>query len=322
MVYIIFGSQSYSIQFRYKKIAKDFLGEIDDINYVKIDYNELSFDEIIEEVISFPLGYDKRVVVVNNATFLLKETKALKEDKSYQTFVSYIKNIDDSVVLILALTESNIDTKSEIYNLVNVKGNILALNDVSDAEWVNYVEAYIKKNNGSIDRNALFELAKRTSGNVALLRNTVDTLLLYNPHISMKEINLMVEKPLEENVFLIYNNLISNHSDMALKTYRDLIAQNVEPVTIISTLAKQFRLLYEIKYLVKQRKNNSEIAKILGIKESRAGVISRQIFSLEEYRLREILDNLYILDLEIKSGTISDRYYALEMFIITFNKDK
>ena len=138
----------------------------------------------------------------------------------------------------------------------------------------------------------------------------------------MKEINLMVEKPLEENVFLIYNNLISNHSDMALKTYRDLIAQNVEPVTIISTLAKQFRLLYEIKYLVKQRKNNSEIAKILGIKESRAGVISRQIFSLEEYRLREILDNLYILDLEIKSGTISDRYYALEMFIITFNKDK
>lgn len=321
MLYIIYGTQSYSIQYRYKKIAKDILGDIDDLNYSKLDFNDVSFQDIINEADSVPLGYDQKVVVVNNASFLLKETKSLKEDKEYQLFISYIKTIDESITLILAILNKDIDSKSEVYNIINVKGKILGLNESSEQEWIAYVEAYIKKNGGNIEKPAIYELAKRTSGDVALLRNTADKLMLYTPNITLKDVNLMVNKPLEENVFQIYNNLISNHTDMALKIYRDLVEQNVEPISLISTLAKQFRLLYQIKYLVKERKNNKDIASILNIKEGRVYVISKQVYNVDESKLRATLDELYNLDLQIKSGVV-DRFYALEMFIIKYNKDR
>ena len=321
MVYIIFGSQSYSIQYQYKKIAKEVLKEVDELNYVKLDSSETSFLEIIDEATSIPLGYDYKVVVVTNCNFLVKESKTLKEDKEYKEFISYIKNNDENTILILTVNENAIDTRGEIYNIVNVKGKILGLNEVSEQDWITYVESYIKKNNGTIDRQALYELAKRTGGDVALLRNTVDKLLLYNPTITLKEVNLFVVKPLEDNVFAIYNNLISNHSDIAVKIYRDLVAANVEPISIIGILANQFRLLHQVMFLVRERKTNKDIATILNIKETRASIIAKQVYNISDNKIKETLEGLYQLDLQIKSGLV-DRIYALELFLIRFNEER
>ena len=320
MLYIIYGDQSYTIQRHIKRIAKEALGEIDSLNFVKLDAKEVSFQEIIDEATLSPLGYNHKVVSVSNCDFLVKESKTLKADKEYQEFISYIKNIDDETTLILSIYESSIDKKGEIYNIINVKGKVLELAPINDDQWRDYIEAYTKKNNIIIDVDALNELAKRTAGDVALFRNTIDKLTLYTDHITYNDINLMVQKPLEENVFLIYNNLISKKTDYALKIYRDLVEQNVEPVRIISTLGNQFRLLHQVKYLVKQRKSNKDIATILNIKETRAAVISRQVYAIEESKIRNSIDELYNLDYQIKSGLV-DRYLALELFLIKFNKE-
>ena len=222
--------------------------------------------------------------------------------------------------LILVVYEAEIDKKNSVVAIANEKGRVLQVGQVSEDQWLEYVYTLIQKSGGQIDKDAANELAKRTAGDVALLRNEVNKLILYTPHITYADINLMVEKPLEENVFLIYNNLISHKEDFAIKTYRDLIAQNVEPVRIISTLANQFRLLYEVKYLVSQKMNAKEIADTLKINEKRAMVISRQVFNIDEKKIRKTIDELYNLDFQIKSGQV-DRYYALELFLIKFNQD-
>ena len=320
MLYLIYGNQPFTIQHRFKTIAKDVLGTVDEMNYVKLDANEVSFQAIIDEATLTPLGYDQKVVVVENCSFVIKETKTLKEDKEYKEFLNYLNHVDEMTTLILTVYESDIDKKSNVVSIVNEKGKVLELGQVSEDQWLEYVYSLIKKNGGEIDRDAANELAKRTAGDVALLRNTVNKLILYTPHITYADINLMVEKPLEENAFLIYNNLISKKEDFAVKIYRDLIAQNVEPVRIISTLANQFRLLHEVKYLVSERNSNKEIADILKIKETRAAVISRQVYSVDEKKIRKTLDELYNLDFQIKSGQV-DRYYALELFLIKFNQD-
>lgn len=66
--------------------------------------------------------------------------------------------------------------------------------------------------------------------------------------------------------------------------------------------------------------NNKDIADTLKIKETRAAVIARQVYSIDEKKIRRTLDELFNLDYQIKSGQV-DRYYALEMFLIKFNQD-
>lgn len=320
MLYLIYGNQPFTIQHRFKSIAKEVLGTPDEMNYVKLDATEVSLQAIIDEATLTPLGYDSKVVVVENCNFLVKETKTLKESKEYKEFLSYLKNIDEMTTLILTVYESDIDKKGSVINIVNEVGKVLCLGQVSEDQWLDYVYSLIKKSGAEIDKDAASELARRTGGDVALLRNTVNKLILYTPHITYADINLMVVKPLEENVFLIYNNLISKKEDFAIKVYRDLVEQNIEPVRIISTLANQFRLLHEVKYLVSQKMNNKDIADTLKIKETRAAVIARQVYSIDEKKIRRTLDELFNLDYQIKSGQV-DRYYALEMFLIKFNQD-
>ena len=320
MLYLIYGNQPYTIQHRFKGIAKDVLVTPDEMNYIKLDASEVDFQTIIDEATLVPLGYDQKVVVVEHCDFLMKESKSLKDSKEYKEFLSFLSSLDETITLILTVYESDIDKKSSVVSIAEEKGRVLYLGPVSEDQWLEYVYSLIKKSGAEIDKDAANELAKRTAGDVALLRNTVNKLILYTSHITYADINLMVEKPLEENIFLIYNNLISKKEDFAVKIYRDLIEQNVEPVRIISTLANQFRLLHEVKYLVSQKMNNKEIADTLKIKESRAGVISRQVYNIDEKKIRRTLDELYNLDFQIKSGQI-DRYYALELFLIKFNQD-
>lgn len=319
MLYILFGEQSYSIQKSIKKIAKNFLETIDEMNFVRLDASEVSFIEMLDEISSSPLGYDKKVVSIENCSFLAKETKSIKEDKDYKELLSLLRSLTEDTVVIFSIYEKNIDTKGELYKIVNESGKVMSLESVSEGKWKEYVQAYIDKYNINIDVDALNELAKRTEADFALFRNTMDKLTLYTDHITYNDINLMVLKPLEENVFLIYNSLINKKSDDAIKIYRDLVAQNVEPITIVSTLAKQFRLLHEVKYLTKQRMKNTEVASLLNIKDTRASILMRQSYNIDDIKIQNTLEELYQLDLQIKSGQV-DRYYAFELFLIKFNK--
>ena len=98
---------------------------------------------------------------------------------------------------------------------------------------------------------------------------------------------------------------------------KDLKINGVEPVTLISQLANQFHLLNQVSYLYRQRKTQEEIAKELKIKPGRAYVLSKYVYRVSENTIHQVLDDLYQLDLDIKSGQV-DRYYAFEMFLLKF----
>lgn len=320
MLYIIFGNQPFTVQYHIKRIAKETLVTPDEMNFIRMDASEVSLQDIIDETTQIPLGYDKKVVSAEKCDFLIKVSKTQKESKEYKDFLSFLEGIDEETTLILSTYEDAVDVKSDVVKIVKEKGQILELGKVSEAEWFSYVASVVSKSGATIDKDAINELAKRTSGDVALLRNEVAKLSLYTDHITYNDINLMVEKPLEENVFLIFNNLISQKEDFAIKVYRDLITQNIEPVRVITTLANQFRLLHEVKYLASNKTSVKEIANILNIKETRVNIIARQVYNISDQKIRNTLNALYELDYQIKSGQV-DRYYALELFLIKFNQN-
>ena len=60
-----------------------------------------------------------------------------------------------------------------------------------------------------------------------------------------------------------------------------------------------------------------EIANELKIKPGRVYILSKSIPVISEAAIRRTLDDLYQLDLDIKSGLV-DRHYAFEMFLLKF----
>ena len=328
MVYFIYGNQSPTIKSQIKKIAKTFLGEqenIDEFNFVKLDGHNVVIQEAVDEAKYVSLGYDKKVVSIENCYFLEKPKpkNKIESDQDYDVLKKYLKDEseDPDACLILSVVNASIDEKNEIVSLLKEKGKVVEISDPDEKTFLEYIRSYCKKYEIVIDGDAVIELAARTDGDVSLFKNSIEKLTLYTDHIRYEDVTKMVTRKMDDDAFLISNLLIEGKNAEAVKLYKDLKTFNIEPVTLISNLANQFRLINQVRYCLKvQRMSNDEAAKVLKIKPGRVYVLSKNIPLLSEETIFRILDDLYQLDLDIKSGQV-DRHYAFEMFLLKFKRN-
>ena len=324
MIYLVYGDQIPIINQRCRIITKEFLGEEkDEMNYVRFDARETLIQEIISECNYLPLGYDKKLIVANNAYFLSskKEKNKIESEQDYQSLIEYLNNPSEETCLILTVETSELDSKSKIVSLLKEKAEIYVAKMSDKETFQGQMRKYIVNNLGvEIDNDALAELIQRCEDDVMLTQNNAKKLSLYTKHIKYDDVCLFVPRPLEDNTFALYNYLISNRNDEAIKLYRDLLAANIEPVTLIGTLAKQFRFLYQVGYLLKNGNSIDEAAAILNVKPIRVSIARKQIYSVSENTILKTLDDLFNLDYNIKSGFV-DRFYAFELFLINFKAE-
>ena len=259
MIYLVYSNQSSEIKKVIKSISKQSLPERDEMNFVRYDGNNTLIQEIIDDANYVPLGYDKKVVAVDNCYFLIKPKprNKIESDQDYKVLFSYLRNPNPDCDLILTVPTSEIDQSGELFKLLKEVAKITEIKDPDVKEWNTYVKAtiadYIKKNPGvRIDNDAVMELIDRTQGDIPLLRNSIIKLFLYTDHVRYEDILLMVTRPLEDNTFQLFNYLLNNEHEKAVGLFRDLQVNNVEPVTIIGMLSNQFRLLNEIVFLSKK----------------------------------------------------------------------
>lgn len=322
MVYLIYGNQTPSIKSRIKKIVKERLPEYDDFNFVKFDASNVLIQDIIDEANYVPLGYDRKVVVAENCYFLMKQKgkNTIEADQDYDSLIDFINHQSEECDLILTVPTLSISVTGDIYKLIKEKGNIIEIPDLDQRGWKDGVRRYCLENAGlRIDNDAIDELAERTSGDVALLQTSVAKLSLYTDHVRYEDVVLMVVRPLDDNTFLIFNYLLQGKNASAVKLFRDLRVTNVEPVSLISMLANQFRLLNQVMYLSRNGSGDDEIAKELNIKPIRVQILRKNALSISEKAVHRTLKDLFELDLQIKSGQV-DRFYAFELFLINFKR--
>lgn len=325
MIYLIYGNQSPSIKSQIKKISVAFLGDqIDEFNFVKLDGFNSLVQDAIDEARYVPLGYDKKVVSLENCYFLLKPKpkNKIESEQLYDELKHYINNEnDDSCTLILSVCGTTLDEKCELFSLLKEKAKVISIVDPDEKDFLEYIKTYCEKYQIKIDRDAINELAARTDGDVALFKNSIAKLSLYTDHIKYCDVVKMVTRKLEDNAFLLSNMLIDERNMDAVNLFKDLKAANVEPVVLISQLATQFRLLNQVRYLLKKcRMTPDEVAKTLKIKPGRVFVLSKSLPLISEKAILNALEDLYTLDFEIKSGLV-DRYYAFELFLIKFKRN-
>ena len=302
------------IKKRLKKILAERLGEIDDFNVIKFDLDEDEIDAVIDEASLLPLGYDRKAVVVDNASFLTNGGK--KEDK--EKIFNLLQSSGDEVDLIFIYHGDSVDNKSDIYKFVEQNGQVLNFMNITKEEWPLYVKKYFKDRNVEIDPKAVDELVTRVDGDLLRFINEADKLCLYKNKISVMDVALMVSKPLEDDVFQISNALLRGDNAAALSIFRDLKMINSKATeSLISLLGNQFRFINQVMFLSSKGLDKKEIAFELGASEGRVWVTQKNTRNLSRRDVAHALDDLYYLDYQIKSGQI-DRFYGFELFLINF----
>ena len=314
MNYILYGELYPMIRKHLNKILKERLGEIDDFNVTKIDFEESSLDEIEYESSSLPLGYEKKAVVVDNAHFLTKDVEQKDESK----VLEILKKSQDDIDLIFIHRDSNVDKKGKIFNIIKENGQVLEFLNIEKDEWPIYIKKYFKNKNVEITSEATNELANRVDGDLTRFINEAEKLCLYKNSITLTDVALMVSKPLEDDAFQMSNALFRGENGVAISIYRDLKLLGQKFVdALIPMLASQFRFISEVCFLDSKGLEKEEIASELSVSPVRVKIALKNSKNISRKQIANVLDKLYNLDLQIKSGQI-DRSYGLELFLINF----
>lgn len=319
MIFLIAGPQSPMVKKQLSRLLEERLGAIDDFNLSRLDGRDVLAQDIAFEASMLPIGTMRKAVVVENPYFLLKEKGKNKIDKEqdYAALIEFIAQPNEEVDLIFAVESVDFDEKSEVLRALRKFAKTTIIPDLDQSRWFDYGKAYFKNNLATIDSDALRELIARVNGDLNSFINEANKLILYKNHINLIDVTLMVAKPLENNIYALTKALFRGDKASALDIFADLRTNNVEPVTLISMLANQFRLMSEIRYLDQRGLMQSAIAKELGLPDFRVKMSLSDSRRLSRAAILRNLDALYELDLNIKSGLV-DRYYAFELFLLNF----
>lgn len=302
MVYLLYGTKDFSIDEKIKKLVSGFL----DIN--KYDLVVHSIDDVINDLETYSLFGDKKVIVVENANVFLSGQNSSSE------LEEYLNNMNPYSVLIFVCRCEKIDSRKKITKLVQKNGKVYEFND--DINLVKYTKDLFNGLNVSNDALNLF--IDRVGSNPLILQNEAEKLILYkgdDVNVSSKDVLEVSVKSNNFDIFKLIDYILTGKKDLAIEMYHNMLLINEEPLKILVMLANQFRIIYQSKELLFKGYSEHDIASVLKIHPYRVKLALKTSRGYSSSVLLSFLYELSSIDYGIKTGFL-DKNMAMELFIL------
>lgn len=318
MSVIIFGAQNLMVKKQISKYINEAFPDATDVDVTYLNSHDIDQETLLNECAQLSLVNPYKLVVLENCNFLTGERS--KDKFSYnEKLLSYLQTENPNVKLVFSVIYSGkLDSRNKVVKLISTKGKIIECKDLKIGDWHVYAQKFFERRNVKITKEALYELCDRSDGSLDIFLSETNKLLLYKMNnIDINDINLIVTKPLNNNVYDILKSLLNGNKEKTIQIYRDLRLEKVEPVILISIIANSLLFADQVLFLNSKHYSTSSISQQLKCNPYRT------IITLKDFRnigcdvIEKTLEKLYLLDKEIKHNNI-DRFYAFEMFIVNF----
>ncbi len=315
MNYFIYGNEGYLLKQELRKIIKSD-DSTDHLSVVYYDGMAADFDieRIIEDANMISLFGDSKVVVVNNPSFLFNVTLS---DDQVDRLSAYLHDSSDFTTLIfyVELTEQEtIDQRRKIFKLLAKECQTIKVNALTPEAFENLVMKDLKMHKVVIDQDGFKELIARLPNSIANWKTELDKLILYNSRLGKTEIQRLIARSLDDNVFIMVNAVVKRNLKLAIDAWRDLAIMKHDPIELVAILAAQFRFMYQCSVLARKY-DNQQIADMLNAKIARVNITLGNCRFTSPTRILGLLAELSKLDQNIKGGII-EKQLGFELFLI------
>lgn len=316
MVRLLISEPSLILKSKLNIYTKEVIEEKDEFNYNVFDFEENSFEEIIDALQTPAFSSEKKVVICKNPYFIKDSKIKLPFSNDIKTLEEYINNQNPDSEFIIVCPKKYFTSKSKFVNLISKVGEVENLLFEDENEFVSYGDNLIEKTNIDITNKAKEILYNRCANDVCKLEREIAKLAIFNDRIDEEIIDKMISRPLEDDVFELSNALLSKDHKKTMKIYSDLKLLKVEPINLIALLANQFRLIMQVLILKKENKKETDIASLLEVHPYRVKMAIKHGYNYSLIDVKQILVELANLDAKIKIGE-ADRYVDFELFLAT-----
>lgn len=318
-IYLISANSYRLMEEEIKKIVKN-------NTYASFDLNAVLLDDVLEEASYFSLFDEMKYMVVKNAMIFGSSRKKseLEEDtvsKKDEKLLKYLEEPNPQTILIFTIN-GKIDSKKKICKIIKDRYKFIQLDDLKPKEIYNKMDREFKNDGYKCDYNTCSFIINNCQNNYDLVMNEVSKIKLYYGKgctIKMDDVANIVSHSIEDSNFKFIDTVMSKNIKESFKIYDDLMIQKIEPIMLMSMLAKEIRNTLLVKRMINSH-NKKDMMQILGLKyDFQVDKLINNSYSFKEKQLEKYLVLLCDLDYKIKRGKISNKL-ALEMFILNICK--
>lgn len=302
--YLIVSNDKVNIDSKIKNIIDNI--KVEDIEIIKYDYPDVSIDLVLEELNTYNFLSNIKIIIYYNCTFLSKDS-----DKSIKNLKKYLDNSSDNYLILI---NDSLSEKKDIKDLL--ANNIEIINNKISSEML------IKDNLDfcKMDSKTIKYFAEYCLYNNEKIINELSKLKCYkysesDKNITIQDINNIVLKDYDEDVFDLVNAIVTRNKDKAFAVYGRISSKEKDSVNIIASVAGGIRNLYSVKVLQEKKYSQNDISNILGIKSYAVQVARENCDNYATKKLLSLLNTLADIDYKTKSG--NGRGNSLfEMFLL------
>lgn len=309
-IYLLYGEEAY-LKKQYKdKLTKAMMPENETINYSYYEGKGIVPTQIIDLAETMPFFADHRLILIENSGFFKNATPE---------FAEYLKGIPDTVYFIFVETE--VDKRGKMYKAVKDRGRIVEMARQDEKTLLYWIAGNMKREGKLIRESTARYLVSKTGTDMENLEKEMEKLFAYTlgrEEVTVEDIEAICTTQITNKIFDMVEAVATKQQKKALDYYYDLLALKEPPMRILYLLTRQFKLLLEVKELVKKGCDKSQVAKTVGLHPFVAGKYIQQCRTFSSEELRKIME--YAADTEelVKTGRLNDRM-SVELFIVKYS---
>ena len=307
MIYVFLGKDFNIVKLKIDELVN----KLDISNIIKYDFSESNIGEILDEVNYIDLFNEKKLIIVSNFSF-----KKLKE-KDEDRFSKYIDNMNDNVIIFRCIDDS-LDERKKLTKLLRSKCKVEVVEKLDYKNLHEYVTKLLKDNNINATYNQVKRILDLCDYNVDYTISEVEKILIYKlneTELTDEDIEKVINRNTEKEIFDFIEYVYKKDLGHAMDSYKILVSGDSDEIILIDTLAKQFRLLYQVK-LLKPTMSEQNLISTLKVNPYTLKKLYPYVNEYSEEDIIRILYKLSECDINIKVNGY-DKSEVFESFLVT-----
>ncbi|WP_342269431.1 DNA polymerase III subunit delta [Spiroplasma endosymbiont of Aspidapion aeneum] len=261
--YFIFSDDWLLAKKQVKKICDNLTEQTDNFEIIEFSFIENKCKDILSNVFTISLFTEKRIFIINDANFIIKETTKYNSDFSIDS-VKELIDYQGSDYLIFTCIGKKEDTKSTIIGEIKKECKYLNIMSPTTDEKKEKLISKLQKNNVDYDLDAIdYFFIKIPENDMSIYNNEIKRLTTSKEKITIKLIDTLISKYLIFDFFTMQESFLQKNINKFSRIYDDYILVNDSVLGLLYSLSKNLCLVRNIYFLKEEGLSNPEISKLL-----------------------------------------------------------
>lgn len=331
MFYIFYGDDQFGLGEELARLRSQ-LADGDpvmaNLNTSILDGRTITFGELRHTTDAMPFMAERRLIIVHGLLARLAPGKGQAGSgvsRFTEDLASYLPHLPPTTRLILC-EEEKLSPSHPILEVAREasksrRGFIREFELPKERDLPGWIRARATEKGGQISNEAVTTLAALVGSDLRMLDQEIEKLLLYAGErmVSSEDVALLVSHARETSIFDLVDCVGARQTSRALQLLHRLLDDGAAPLYLLSMLARQIRILIQVKELASRAMTGREIAGVLHMHPFVVEKGLKQARNFEMDQLEAAHEKLVDTDWAIKTGRTED-LLALDALVVALTR--